>query len=132
VTGGKSREKSGEKSGKKSGGKSGEKSRREELTAGHTGCDGGIDERPREEGFSVVFPLLFPARPKSRGSSIRLPRRPSRTPIGLGLLAPVFDGSGPFIMKVEKQFHVASLDKWLRIFWYSVFIYYKIISVVSV
>jgi hypothetical protein len=22
-----------------------------DLGAGHTGCDGGIDERPREEGF---------------------------------------------------------------------------------
>jgi hypothetical protein len=33
-----------------------------------TGCDGGIDEPPREELFSLDFPLLSPATPKSRGS----------------------------------------------------------------
>jgi hypothetical protein len=39
-----------------------------DLGTGFTGCDGGIDERPREEGFLSTFPLLSSARPKSRGS----------------------------------------------------------------
>jgi hypothetical protein len=39
-----------------------------DLGAGSTGCDGGIDERLREEGFLPAFPLLSSARPKSRGS----------------------------------------------------------------
>jgi hypothetical protein len=39
-----------------------------DLRAGLTGCDGGIDEPPREEGLSLAFPLLSPARPKSCGS----------------------------------------------------------------
>jgi hypothetical protein len=62
--------------------------------------------------FSLAFPLHFPARPKSRGSYIRLARRPSRTPIGLGRSAPRFGGSGPCIVKVEQQFRSAFLDKW--------------------
>jgi hypothetical protein len=39
-----------------------------ELTTGLTGCDGGIDERPREELNSISFTLLSPARLKFRGS----------------------------------------------------------------
>jgi hypothetical protein len=31
-------------------------------------CDGGIDERPREEVFPASLSLLSPAKPKSRGS----------------------------------------------------------------
>jgi hypothetical protein len=50
----------------------GGKSRREEWLrhwAELTGCDGGgIDERPREEGFFASLPLLSPARPQSHGS----------------------------------------------------------------
>jgi hypothetical protein len=38
-----------------------------DLRAGLTGCDGGIDEQPHEGLFSLAFPLLSPARPKSRG-----------------------------------------------------------------
>jgi hypothetical protein len=38
-----------------------------DLGTGLTGCDGGIDERPREEVLLLAFPLLPPARPKSRG-----------------------------------------------------------------
>jgi hypothetical protein len=38
------------------------------LWTGLTGCDGAIDEQPREEFFSLAFPLLSLARTKSRGS----------------------------------------------------------------
>jgi hypothetical protein len=38
---------------------------------------GSISDYVRRD-FSPVFPLLSPARPKSRGSKIRLARRPSR------------------------------------------------------
>jgi hypothetical protein len=31
-----------------------------DLGAGFTGCGGGIDERPREEGFfAILFPPIF-------------------------------------------------------------------------
>jgi hypothetical protein len=40
----------------------------DDLGTGSTVCDGGIDERLREEGFLLAFPLLSSARPKSRGS----------------------------------------------------------------
>jgi hypothetical protein len=39
-----------------------------DLGAGLTGCDGGIYERPPEEIFPLVVPMLSLARPKSRGS----------------------------------------------------------------
>jgi hypothetical protein len=39
-----------------------------DLGMGLTGCDNGIEERPREEIFSLAFFLLSPARPNSRGS----------------------------------------------------------------
>jgi hypothetical protein len=83
-----------------------------DLWAGLTGCNGGIDECPRvrmKRDFSVAFLFLSPAKPKSRGSEIRLPRRPSRTPIGLGRSAPRFDRSGPCIVKFKQQFHFAFL-----------------------
>jgi hypothetical protein len=86
--------------------------------AGLTGCDGGIDERPREGRFSLAFPLLSPARPTSRMSKIRVARRPSRTQIGLGRSAPRLGGSGPCIVKVEQQLYFAFLDKWLYLFIY--------------
>jgi hypothetical protein len=38
-----------------------------DLLADLTGCDGGIDERPREKVFSLAFPLLSPARPNIHG-----------------------------------------------------------------
>jgi hypothetical protein len=53
-------------------------------------------------------------------------RRPSRFPIGLGRSAPRLGGTGPCIVKVERQFHFAFLDKWLSFCRYS-FIDYKII-----
>jgi hypothetical protein len=42
-----------------------------------------------------------------------MPHRPSRTPIGLGRLAPRFGGSGPCIVTVEQQFRFVFLDKWI-------------------
>jgi hypothetical protein len=39
-----------------------------DLGAGPMECDGGINERLREEGFFAEFTLLSSARPKSRGS----------------------------------------------------------------
>jgi hypothetical protein len=51
-----------------------------DLGAVLTGCDGGIDEPPRE-GFFASPSLPFIGK---TGSYIRLGRRPSRAPIGLG------------------------------------------------
>jgi hypothetical protein len=65
------------------------------------------------EALSLAFAPLRSRRPKSRGSEIRLARRPSRTPIGLGRSAPRFGGSGTCIVKVEHQFHFAFLYKWI-------------------
>jgi hypothetical protein len=78
-----------------------------------TGCDGRVDERPREEIFSLVFPLLSPARPKSRAvARLGWPvAHLSRTPIGPGRAVPRFGGSGTCIVKVEQQFRFAFLDK---------------------
>jgi hypothetical protein len=84
------------------------------LGAGLTGCGGGIDKQPREEGFLPAFPFLSSAKPKSHGSWIRVARRSSRTPIGLGRSAPRFGGSGPCIMKAEQQCSFAFLDKWIH------------------
>jgi hypothetical protein len=39
-----------------------------DLGAGLTGFDGGINEPLREEGFLQAFPFLSSARPKLRGS----------------------------------------------------------------
>ena len=44
---------------------------------------------------------------------MRLARRPSRTPTGLGRSAHRFGGSGPSIVKVEQQLSFAFLDKWI-------------------
>jgi hypothetical protein len=83
-----------------------------DLGAGFAGCDGGIDERPREEVFFAnLSPPIFGKTEVTR--EIRLARRPSRTPTGLGRPAPRFGGSGSCIVKVEQQFSFAFLDKWI-------------------
>jgi hypothetical protein len=68
-----------------------------------TGCHDGIDDQPREEGFSLAFLLLSLATPELRGSLIRLARLASLTPIDIGQSAPRFGGSGLCIVK--QQFH---------------------------
>jgi hypothetical protein len=97
------------------------------LGTGLTGCDGGVEGRLREEVFSPTFLLLSSARPKSsRSYNICPARHPSRTPIGLGRSAPRLDGSGPWIVKVEQQFHFPFLDKWIY-FSDLLFLDYKIV-----
>jgi hypothetical protein len=52
-----------------------------DLGPGLTGCDGGIDERPREDGyFASLYPPFCGKTEVNAGT--RLARRPSRTPIG--------------------------------------------------
>jgi hypothetical protein len=73
-----------------------------DLGAGLTGCGGGINERPREEGFFASLSLpIFGKTEVTRELDYRLARRPSGTPTGLGRSAPRFCGSGPCIVKVE-------------------------------
>jgi hypothetical protein len=53
-----------------------------DLGAEFTGCGGGIDERPREEGFlASLSPLIFGKTEVTR--ELKLARRPSRTPPSL-------------------------------------------------
>jgi hypothetical protein len=86
-----------------------------DLGARLTGCDGGIDERPREEGFFASLSTPFSGKTEvTRGSWIRLARHPSRTPISIGRSVPRFGGSEPCIVEVEQQFHFGFFDKWLR------------------
>jgi hypothetical protein len=72
-----------------------------DLGAGRTGCGGGIDERPREEGyFASLSPPIFGQTEVSRELDW-LARRPSRTPTRLGRSAPPVGGRGPCIVKVD-------------------------------